>query len=65
MEQNVASTTNRPLAVSVPKAAELLGLSKTTVWGFVKNGDLISARLGRRVLIPINSLESFLKEATR
>lgn len=62
MEQNVFG---KPLAVSVPRAAELLGLSKTTVWGFVKSGDLVSAKLGRRVLIPVVSLESFLKEATR
>jgi excisionase family DNA binding protein len=65
MEQGAAGISNRPLAVSVARAAELLGLSKTTVWGFVRTGDLTSARLGRRVLIPVNSLESFLKEATR
>jgi excisionase family DNA binding protein len=63
MEQSVIG--NRPLAVSVRKASELLGLSRTTVWGFVRTGELGSAKLGRRVLVPVSAIEKLLREAAR
>jgi excisionase family DNA binding protein len=65
MEASTTGISNRPLAVSVGRAAELLGLSRTTVWGFVRSGNLTSARLGRRVLVPVSSIEKLLREATR
>lgn len=46
-----------PLLVSVPEAARLLGVGTTFGWAMVRNGDMPSVRLGRRVLVPRAALE--------
>lgn len=48
-----------PLLVSVPEAARLLGVGTSFGWTLVRNGDLPTVRLGRRVLIPRSALEQF------
>ena len=42
---------------SVEEAAELLGISKWTVRGYIKTGKLRPVRLGRRVLVEEAELE--------
>lgn len=42
----------KPLLLSVPDAARLLGVGKTFAWMLVNKGDLPSVRLGKRVLVP-------------
>jgi excisionase family DNA binding protein len=37
--------------LSVPQAAETLGIGMTLAWQLVRNGELPSIRLGGRVLI--------------
>jgi excisionase family DNA binding protein len=49
--------TDRPLLVSVPEAARLLGVGVSFGWFLVRNGDLPTIRLGRRVLVPRGALE--------
>jgi excisionase family DNA binding protein len=51
------------LAVTVPQAAEMLGLGRTKVWQLVRRGRLRSLRVGKRVLVPVRELERFLTEA--
>jgi excisionase family DNA binding protein len=51
------------LAVTVPQAAEMLGLGRSTTWQLVRRGRLRSLRVGKRVLIPVRELERFLTEA--
>jgi excisionase family DNA binding protein len=55
----------RTIAVSVRRAAEMLGVSKSTIRIYARSGRLPSARLGRRVLIPTRSLEKLFQEATQ
>lgn len=47
---------------SVDEAAGLLGISKWTVRGYIRDGKLIAVRLGRRVLLPEDELERFVAE---
>jgi excisionase family DNA binding protein len=49
-------------AVSIARAAELVGLSKWTVYKYVSEGRLHSVRAGRRVLIPMETLDQLLRE---
>lgn len=48
------------LAYSYEDAAKLVGVSKQTVMRLVKNGTLQSRHLGRRVVIPRESLERLI-----
>jgi excisionase family DNA binding protein len=52
------------LTVSVPEAAKLLGLSRSSTYEAVRRGDLPSIRVGGRVLIPIQRLESLINDET-
>jgi excisionase family DNA binding protein len=45
---------------SVKQAAELLGISKWTVRGYIKAGKLRAVRLGTRVLLAEDELERFV-----
>jgi len=49
-----------PLLLSVPRAAELLGISKTTLRRFIATGALPTVRLGDRVLLRPEDLERFV-----
>lgn len=51
----------RPLLVSVPQAAHLLGIGATLCWEMVYAGRLPSVRLGRRVLIPVAAVEKLAR----
>lgn len=49
--------------MSVPEAAELLGISRNNAYELVKRGELPSIKLGKRKLIPKVALEKKLLEA--
>jgi hypothetical protein len=49
------------LAVSVPRAAALLGIGQKLAWRYVMSGELRSAKLDRRRVIPIEELRAFLQ----
>ena len=49
-----------PLAVSVPEAGRLLGLSRSSAYAAVKRGDIPSVRVGGRVLVPLRRLEAMV-----
>lgn len=49
-----------PLAVSVPEAALLIGLSRSTTYAAVKRGEIPSVRVGGRVLIPLRRLQELI-----
>ena len=46
--------------LSVPEAAEVLGISPKAAWQRLYRGELPYRRWGRRVLIPAQELERFL-----
>jgi len=49
-----------PLSVSVPEAARLLGLSRSSTYAAVKRGEIPSVRVGGRVLIPMSRLHDLI-----
>lgn len=56
------SPTSRPLALSKAKAAQALGISVRTIDYCIANRGIRVTRIGRRVLVPLNSLEALLKQ---
>jgi excisionase family DNA binding protein len=46
--------------VSYPEAEKYCGLSHTTLWRYVKNGEIRTARVGRSVRIHLPSLKRFM-----
>ncbi|MFM9872974.1 MAG: helix-turn-helix domain-containing protein [Fimbriimonadaceae bacterium] len=46
---------------SVPQAAAILGVSKSTAWSLVWSGRLKAKRLGRRVLISDDTIREFVE----
>lgn len=65
MATSTKGVSDRPIAVSIARAAKLTSLSKATLRTYAKTGRLQVARFGRRIVIPTTSLEDFLREATR
>jgi excisionase family DNA binding protein len=55
-----SAPSSRQVAYSVPQAALALGISKTSVWKLIKEGDLPAVKLGRRTLIPTGALQTLL-----
>ena len=53
------------LAISVPEAAKMLGISRNFAYSLVRDGKLPSRKLGeRRIVIPIKNLEEFIQSNT-
>jgi excisionase family DNA binding protein len=48
--------------VSYPEAEQYCGLSHTTLWRYVKSGEIKAARVGRSVRIHLPSHERFMDE---
>jgi excisionase family DNA binding protein len=65
MAAAVSALSDRPIAVSVARAATMVGVSRSTIRAFAKSGQLRVARLGRRMVIPVNALEQLLRESTQ
>jgi excisionase family DNA binding protein len=49
------------LAVNIPEAARRLGLSVRTVATLVSRRQLVSRKVGRRRIIPVVALETFIR----
>jgi excisionase family DNA binding protein len=54
----------KPIAVSVTRAAALIGVSKWTIRQYARTGMLPIARLGRRMVVPMSALEKLVQDAT-
>ena len=50
------------LCITVPEAAEKLGISRNFAYELVKRGQLPVIRFGKRLLIPRVALEKMLEE---
>lgn len=48
------------LALSVIELAEALGISRTNAYELMKRPDFPSARLGKRIVIPVAALNEWL-----
>lgn len=53
-----------PLALSVPEAARLLGIGKTSMYELISSGAIVKAKIGRRTVIPFHAVEAFLQKHT-
>lgn len=49
--------------ISYPEAERYSGLSHTTLWRYVTNGELKVARIGRSVRIHLPTLREFMERA--
>jgi hypothetical protein len=52
-----------PLLIPVPRAAELLGISRSAAYRCAASGDLPIAHLGGRVYVVTSRLQSLLESA--
>ena len=52
--------TPKPLAVTVNKARELLGIGQTTMWALIAEKRVATFNIGRRRLVVFESLEKLL-----
>jgi excisionase family DNA binding protein len=52
----------RRLLVSLPEAAEILCLGRSTVYGLVARGEIPTIRIGRAVRIQIGALEEWVEQ---
>jgi excisionase family DNA binding protein len=55
------SEVNRPVALSKTQAAQALGVSVRTIDNCIAQQKIRVLRIGRRVLVPMNSIEAVLK----
>ena len=54
----------KPLFVSVPKAAKLLGVGKTLLYTQIRLGKFPHRRIGGRIVISVKVLERMANEDT-
>lgn len=50
------------LTVTVPEAAEMIGVSRAFAYEMVARGELPVVKLGRRSLVPLRALERLLDD---
>jgi hypothetical protein len=51
------------LAISVSETADAMGISRFLVMELIRTGNLPCKRLGRRIIIPVEALDEWLKVA--
>jgi excisionase family DNA binding protein len=49
-----------PIAVTIPDAVKMSGLSRTSIYEALKRGDITARKAGRRTLISFADLEAYL-----
>jgi excisionase family DNA binding protein len=54
----------KPEWVDYPTAERFSSLSHTTLWRYVRSGDLRSARVGRSVRLHLPTLRAFMEECS-
>lgn len=50
--------------VTVPEAAEILGISRSGAYDLISRGALPGLRLGRRIVVPIDQLDRLLDDGS-
>jgi len=54
------STVTIPIAVTVPEAVKVSGMSRTSIYEALKRGDITARKAGRRTLISFADLQAYL-----
>lgn len=49
------------LAVSIPEAVQMVGIGRTSLYALFREGKLTPRKSGKRTLILVEELESFIK----
>ncbi len=49
-----------PIAVTIPDAVKVSGMSRTSIYEALKRGDLTARKAGRRTLISFADLQAYL-----
>ena len=49
-----------PLAITIPEAVKLSGMSRTAIYEALKRKDITARKAGRRTLISFAELEAYL-----
>lgn len=49
-----------PIAVTIPDAVRISGMSRTSIYEALKRGDLSARKAGRRTLIQFSDLQAYL-----
>ncbi|WP_230281665.1 helix-turn-helix domain-containing protein [Croceicoccus sp. Ery15] len=49
-----------PIAITIPDAVKVSGMSRTSIYEALKRGDLTARKAGRRTLIGFQDLEAYL-----
>lgn len=60
MRDNHDSETGYVFTMTVPEAATVLGVSRSTAYALVASGAVPSVALGRRIVVPIRPLAEML-----
>jgi excisionase family DNA binding protein len=55
----------KPTWVSYEEAQRLVGLGRTTLWRLASTGEITTAKVGRAVRINVESLEAYMRRATK
>ena len=58
-------TTTERLTIDVDEAGRLLGISRNAAYQAARTGAIPSLRIGKRVLIPRDAFERFLRSADK
>jgi hypothetical protein len=54
----------QPIAVGVKDAAKLIGVSQRSIRNYIQTGQLATARVQGRVLVPLDVLRAFIQSRT-
>ena len=49
------------MGLTVVEAAGILGIGKSMAWRLIRDGEIATVRLGRRVIVPRKIVEELLK----
>lgn len=49
-----------PIAVTIPDAVKMSGMSRTSIYEALKRGDITARKAGRRTLISFADLKAYL-----
>ncbi len=51
-----------PLAVSVPEAAEMIGIGRSSIYNLFRDGKLQPYKAGKRTLVKVEDLQRFVDD---
>ncbi len=61
----ISKTSRGRATLTLPEAAHVLGISRSTAYELARTGKLPVLRLGRRLVIPTDALDRLLESAGR